>query len=72
MSMRTEDLTDILDLALQASGCDQAPVLHKLRLLSDNGSSHVSGWLGLDRKQTSDGVTLFSDSLMPSIPDVYR
>lgn len=26
-------------LALQASGCDQATVLHKPRLLSDNGSS---------------------------------
>jgi len=42
-----------LDLALQASGCDQAHVVHKPRLLSDNGSSYVSGelaeWLG-DKK----------------------
>ena len=41
--MRTGDVTDTLDLALQASGCDQATVLHKPRLLSDNGSSYVSG-----------------------------
>jgi putative transposase len=41
-NMRTEDVTDTLDFALQASGCDQ-DVVHKPRLLSDNGSSYVSG-----------------------------
>ncbi len=45
-NMRTEDVTDTLDLALQASGCDQVHVVHKPRLLSDNGSSYVSGELG--------------------------
>ena len=35
-------MTDTLQLALAASGCDQAPVVHKPRLLSDNGSSYVS------------------------------
>jgi transposase InsO family protein len=30
---------------LLASGCDQVSVLHKPRLLSDNGSSYVSGEL---------------------------
>ena len=44
-TMKTEDVTDTLDLALQASGCDQATVLHKPRLLSDNGSSYISGKL---------------------------
>ena len=44
-NMRTEDVTDTLDLALQASGCDQVHIVHKLRLLSDNGSSYVSGEL---------------------------
>ena len=44
-NMRAEDVTDTLDLALQASGCDQASVLHKPRLLSDNGSSYISGEL---------------------------
>jgi len=41
--MRAEDVTDTLDLALKASGCDQVHVVHKPRLLSDNGSSYVSG-----------------------------
>ncbi len=35
-TMKSGDVTDTLDLALQASGCDQATVLHKPRLLSDN------------------------------------
>lgn len=42
-NMRAEDVTDTLDLALQVSGCDQVHVIHKPRLLSDNGSSYVSG-----------------------------
>ena len=41
-NMRAEDVTDTLDLALQASGCDQVHVAHKPRLLSDNGSSYGS------------------------------
>ena len=41
--MRTEDVTDTLELALKASGCDQAKAVHKPRLLSDNGSSYISG-----------------------------
>ena len=49
-TMKAGDVTDTLDLALKASGCDSATVLHKPRLLSDNGSSYVSGdlakWLG--------------------------
>lgn len=44
-TMKTKDVTDTLDLALRASGCDQATVLHKPRLLSDNGSSYISGEL---------------------------
>ncbi len=36
-------MTDTLDLALLASGCDQVNVVHKPRLLSDNGASYVSG-----------------------------
>ncbi|TCS51303.1 transposase InsO family protein [Primorskyibacter sedentarius] len=42
-NMRAEDVTDTQDLALQASGCDQVHVVHKPRLLRDNGSSYVSG-----------------------------
>ena len=36
------DVTDTLDLALQASGRDQATVLHKPRLFSDYGGSYIS------------------------------
>ncbi len=42
-NMRAEDVTDTLDLALQASGCDRIHVVHEPRLLSDNGSSCISG-----------------------------
>ena len=42
-TMRADDVTDTLTLALTASGCDSARVLHKPRLLSDNGSSYISG-----------------------------
>jgi len=42
-TMKVGDVTDTLELALAASGCDQAKVLHKPRLLSDNGSSYVAG-----------------------------
>jgi transposase InsO family protein len=42
-NMRAEDVTDTLDLALKASG--SATVLHKPRLLSDNGPSYIAGEL---------------------------
>jgi putative transposase len=42
-TMRAEDVTGTLDAALEASGCDNARVVHKPRLLSDNGSSYISG-----------------------------
>src|SRR5690606_16867525 len=44
-TMRAEDVTDTLELALSASGCDQAHVRHKPRLLSDNGPSYIAGEL---------------------------
>lgn len=43
--MRAEDVTDTLDLALAASGCDSATALHKPRLLSDNGPNYIAGEL---------------------------
>ena len=52
-TMRAQDVTDTLELALRTSGLEQAKVAHRPRLLSDNGSSYISGelaaWLG-DRK----------------------
>ena len=44
-TMKTSDVTDTLNMALEASGCDQAHVVHKPRLLSDNGASYISGEL---------------------------
>ena len=44
-TMRAEDVTDTLDMALAASGCDQVHVRHKPRLLSDNGPSYIAGEL---------------------------
>ena len=42
-TMRAEDVTDTLHLALATSGCDGPAVLHRPRLLSDNGSSYIAG-----------------------------
>ena len=42
-TMKTSDVTDTLNMALVASGCDKAHVVHKPRLLSDNGASYISG-----------------------------
>ena len=42
-NMRAEDVTDTLDMALASSGCDTATVLHKPRLLSDNGPCYIAG-----------------------------
>ena len=42
-TMRADDVTETLMLALEASGCNGAEVVHKPRLLSDNGSSYIAG-----------------------------
>ena len=42
-TMRADDVTETLMLALEASGCNRAEVVHKPRLLSDNGSSYIAG-----------------------------
>ena len=42
-TMKADDVTDTLNLALKASVCDSAKVIHKPRLLSDNGSSYIFG-----------------------------
>ncbi len=44
-TMKTTDVTETLERALKASGCDQVNVIHKPRLLSDNGASYISGEL---------------------------
>ena len=49
-TMRAEDVTATLDLALQASGLRQAGLTQRPRLLSDNGPSYIATdlakWLG--------------------------
>src|ERR1700746_2105899 len=49
-TMKAEDVTATLEMALDAAGLDKARVLHRPRLLSDNGSSYISDdlaqWLG--------------------------
>ena len=42
-TMCASDVTETLDLALAASGLDRATVVHRPRLLSDNGASYVAG-----------------------------
>ena len=42
-TMKAEDVTGTLELALTASGCESAQVAHRPRLLSDNGSSYIAG-----------------------------
>jgi len=48
--MAASDVTDTLDLALQASGLDDVSIKSRPRLLSDNGPSYIasdlSNWLG--------------------------
>jgi putative transposase len=41
-TMKVDDVTATLELALKASGLDKAGAPHRPRLLSDNGSSYVS------------------------------
>ena len=52
-SMKAEDVTATLDLALRASGLETAKPADRPKLLSDNGSSYIAGdlatWLA-DRK----------------------
>ncbi len=50
-TMNTSDVTDTLEMALQASGCDRANVAHQPRLLSDNGPCYISS----DLAQWLDG-----------------
>ena len=41
-TMKAQDVTATLDLALAASGLDKMTVVHRPRLLSDNGASYVA------------------------------
>src|SRR5262249_31649349 len=45
-TMSATDVSDTLQVALRGSGLNQVKVLHRPRLLSDNGPSYVSSELG--------------------------
>ncbi len=42
-TMKADDVNETLQLALDASGIENARVAHRPRLLSDNGSSYIAG-----------------------------
>ena len=72
-TMKAQDVTATLDLALAASGLDQMTVVHRPRLLSDNGASYVAEDLAqwLDRQEMEHvrgalRLTSTSDALRPS------
>jgi transposase InsO family protein len=44
-TMAANDVTDTLELALEASGCSEVRVRHRPRLLSDNGWGYIAGEL---------------------------
>ena len=59
-TMRARDVTETLELALKASGLEQATVAVRPRLLSDNGSSYISSdlakWLDAQHMQHIRGA----------------
>jgi putative transposase len=61
-TMKASDVTDTLSMALEASGLDRMNVVHRPRLLSDNGSSYVAGdladWLEEKRMDHVRGAPL--------------
>ena len=63
-TMCASDVTATLDQALAASGLDSATVVHRPRLLSDNGASYVAGdladWLEDKGMQSRAGSTVSS------------
>ena len=74
--MKAEDGTATLDLALSASGLDKMTVVHRPRLLSDNGASYVAAdlahrqfpraELGLIQRQVDN---LAADCLWDAVPE---
>ncbi len=54
-TMKAEDVTATLELALSASGLDKDGVPHRPRLLSENGSSYIAGDLAVWLK--GEGIT---------------
>jgi transposase InsO family protein len=59
-TMAASDVTDTLELALAASGCTQAQVRHRPRLLSDNRPGYIADelakWLGANGMEHIHGA----------------
>ncbi len=59
-TMKAEDVTATLNVALKASELDQAKVVHRPRLLSNNGSSYISSdlakWLNSQNMEHTRGA----------------
>jgi putative transposase len=59
-TMAASDVADTLELALEASGCSEARVRHRPRLLSDNGPGYIAGdladWLAGQQMQHIRGA----------------
>lgn len=70
-TMKMTDVTDTLNMALQASGRDDVRVLHKPRLLSDNGSSYISAdladWLGDKGIDHTRGAPMYPQTCPTSV-----
>jgi transposase InsO family protein len=59
-TMKAEDVTATLNVALKASGLDQAKVIYRPGLLSDTGSSYISSdlakWLNSQNMEHTRGA----------------
>ena len=60
-TMRAQDVTETLELALTASGCDSARVLHKPKLLSDNGPSYIASELAEAKRLREEAQALLAE-----------
>src|SRR5262249_16797608 len=56
--MSATDVSDTLQVALRGSGLNQVKVLHRPRLLSDNGPSYASSELGKWLEDNGNGLTI--------------
>ena len=73
--MKAQDVTDTLELALEASRCNSAMVVQKPRLLSDNGSPYAAADLAdyLDAFVDHYNYRRYHESLGNLTPaDVYH
>jgi transposase-like protein len=78
-SMAATDVMETLDLARAAAGIERVPVVHRPRLLSDNGPCYISGELatylethGLPHTRSAPSDDAGQDRTLPSLPEERR